>query len=113
MNNFFGIGASPGTGIGVVRLVLHPKDIQEICENEIIVAKDATPYLLPGLLRASGAICERGGLTCHLAVLAREIAKPCVVGIGEAMMHLHPGSLVMINGNTGEIIVCDDQTCSG
>jgi len=98
----FGIGASTGFSKGPARIINNSNDILQVDPGDIIVARDATPYLLPALLVAAGAICERGGLTCHLAVLSRELAKPCVVGVRQARITLD-GYYVMIDGTTGEI----------
>ena len=98
-----GIGASPGKARGMVRILDSRQDLRTVLQGDIIVARDATPYLLPALLRAGGVICERGGLTCHLAVLSREFAKPCIVGVEKAKETLSPGDFVEIDGVEGEI----------
>jgi pyruvate, water dikinase len=104
-----GIGASSGIATGPTRPLKCIEDLRDIRRGDIIVTSDATAYLVPGLAIAAGAICERGGLTCHLAVLARELDVPCVVGVREAVGVLQGGLRVFLDGTSGEITILDES----
>jgi len=94
--------ASPGVGIGVVRVVHDPRDIDIVKPGDVLVAEMTTPDFVPAMKRASAIITERGGRTCHAAIVSRELGIPCVVGVGEATK-LDVDRMVTVDGSLGVI----------
>ena len=95
--------ASPGVGIGVVRVVQDPHDIDIVQPGDVLVAEMTTPDFVPAMKRASAIITERGGRTCHAAIVSRELGIPCVVGAGGATTGLGEDRLVTVDGSAGKV----------
>ena len=78
--------------------IVNVDDIQKSigkCKNKIVVLKDATPDIILLYREIKGVICERGGITCHLSILSREMSIPCVVGVKDAT-HIKNGTYIRI-----------------
>ena len=93
--------ASPGVGFGPVRVVAHPGEIDIVRPGDVLVAEMTTPDFVPAMKRASAIITERGGRTCHAAIVSRELGIPCVVGAGDATLALVSDREVTVDGSTG------------
>jgi pyruvate,water dikinase len=97
-----GIGASPGTVEGRVRIVLDPGDT-EIEDGEILVARHTDPAWATLMFLSAGLITDIGGLMSHTAVVARELGIPCVVNTRTATTTLTTGDHIRLDGTTGTI----------
>lgn len=95
--------ASPGVGVGVVRVVHDPHDIDIVKPGDVLVAEMTTPDFVPAMKRASAIITERGGRTCHAAIVSRELGIPCVVGAQGATTALAVDREVTVDGSTGKV----------
>ncbi len=95
--------ASPGVGIGAVRIVHDPHDTSIVREGDILVAEMTTPDFVPAMKRAAAIVTERGGRTCHAAIVSRELGIPCVVGVHGATTALDVGRLVTVDGAKGNV----------
>ena len=95
--------ASPGVGIGPVRIVLDPHNIDIVKQGDVLVAQMTTPDFVPAMKRASAIVTERGGRTCHAAIVSRELGIPCVVGVGKATTALAVGREVTVDGTLGNV----------
>ena len=98
-----GQAASPGVGIGSVRICHDPNDIDIVKRGDVLVAEMTTPDFVPAMKRASAIITERGGRTCHAAIVSRELGIPCVVGVGHATTTLVVGTEVTVDGSNGHV----------
>ncbi|UVO10982.1 phosphoenolpyruvate synthase [Mycobacterium sp. SVM_VP21] len=98
-----GLPAAPGSAFGRVRILHSPQQGNRLVDGEILVAPMTNPDWLPTLRRASALVTETGGMTCHAAIVARELGVPCVVGTGRATTALHDGQTVMVNGTQGVV----------
>lgn len=94
--------ASPGVGVGRVRVIHDPENIDAVKDGDVLVAEMTTPDFVPAMKRASAIITERGGRTCHAAIVSRELGIPCVVGATDATT-LVDGSEVTVDGSTGAV----------
>ncbi len=94
--------ASPGVGVGRVRVVHDPSEIDIVKEGDILVAEMTTPDFVPAMKRASAIVTERGGRTCHAAIVSRELGIPCVVGVSGATK-LDVDREVTVDGSRGVI----------
>lgn len=95
--------ASPGVGYGRVRVVHDPDQIGVVQAGDVLVAEMTTPDFVPAMKRAAAIITERGGRTCHAAIVSRELGIPCVVGAGSATTTLATDRRVTVDGSTGAI----------
>lgn len=96
-----GSGASAGIARGPGVVILSEGDLAHSREGDVIVVRHATAAMLPAVLRAAGVVCERGGVLNHLAVLARELGKPCVTGVPGIVEAIGPGALIRVDGTRG------------
>ncbi len=93
-------------GTGAVRLVHHIADMDQVQPGDVLVTDMTDPNWEPVMKRASAIVTNRGGRTCHAAIIARELGIPAVVGCGNATDVLKTGMLVTVScaeGDTGNI----------
>ncbi|MDP4841432.1 MAG: phosphoenolpyruvate synthase [Burkholderiaceae bacterium] len=93
-------------GAGPVRLVDDIADMDKVQPGDILVTDMTDPNWEPVMKRASAIVTNRGGRTCHAAIIARELGIPAVVGCGDATETLTEGSLVTVScaeGDTGNV----------
>lgn len=96
-----GLGASPGLASGVVKVVKSLDELDKIQEGDVMVVAMTTPDMVPAMKRANGIVTDEGGVTCHAAIISRELGIPCVVGTGDATSALKEGSEVTADGKKG------------
>ena len=98
------IGQKVGTG--PVRLVRSTAEMERVQPGDVLVTDMTDPNWEPVMKRAAAIVTNRGGRTCHAAIIARELGIPAVVGCGDATEKLHEGALVTVScaeGDTGFI----------
>ena len=98
-----GSPASPGVAAGEVRIVVSPEEIDRVQAGDVLVAEMTTPDFVPAMKRAAAIVTDRGGRTCHAAIVSREMGVPCVVGTGEATHTISDGQLVTVDGSRGRV----------
>ena len=98
-----GLAASPGEGSGAVRVLHDPAEAKHLRDGEVLVAPMTNPDWVPAMRRAAAVVTDGGGMTCHAAVVARELGVPCVVGTGDATRVLADRTLVTVDGTKGEV----------
>jgi len=96
-----GLGASPGMAAGSVKIIKTTDELDKVQEGDILVTVMTTPDMVPAMKRANGIITDEGGVTCHAAIVSRELGIPCVVGTGDATSILPENSKVTLDGNKG------------
>jgi len=96
-----GNSASLGIITAPVILIKSEEDIYKLSGSEIVVLPDARPTFIHAIIKAKGIISDIGGITCHLANIARELAIPCVMATEKALDVLKDGVIVTLDGNTG------------
>jgi len=93
-------------GIGPVRIVSDPKEMDQVKPGDVLVADMTDPNWEPVMKRASAIVTNRGGRTCHAAIIARELGIPAIVGCGDATHTLTEGEEVTVScteGDTGHV----------
>ena len=93
-------------GTGPVRLVHNISEMERVQPGDVLVTDMTDPNWEPVMKRASAIVTNRGGRTCHAAIIARELGIPAVVGCGDATEKLKDGQLVTVacsEGDTGHI----------
>jgi len=98
-----GTGASPGIVSGRVVIINSIKDLNKVEKGDIMVAKMTSPDMVPAMERASGIVTDEGGMTCHAAIVSRELGTPCIVGSKKATKVLKNGDTITIDGAKGTI----------
>ena len=98
-----GLGAGPGRGSGDVRVLLSPDRDNDFKRGDILVAEMTSPDWVPLMKKASAIVTDGGGMTCHAAIVSREMGLPCVVGTRSATKILQNGLLVTVDGTLGVI----------
>jgi pyruvate,water dikinase len=93
-------------GQGAVRVVKSPAEMDRVREGDVLVADMTDPDWEPVMKRAAAIVTNRGGRTCHAAIIARELGIPAVVGCGDATKKLVEGAEVTVScaeGDTGNV----------
>ena len=93
-------------GAGPVRVIQDPSEMERVQPGDVLVADMTDPNWEPVMKRAAAIVTNRGGRTCHAAIIARELGVPAVVGCGDATDVLKDGALVTVScaeGDEGKI----------
>jgi pyruvate, water dikinase len=93
-------------GAGPARVVKDVKDMARVQSGDVLVADMTDPDWEPVMKRSSAIVTNRGGRTCHAAIIARELGIPAVVGCGDATAHIREGQDVTVScaeGDTGYV----------
>jgi len=93
--------AFKGQAKGVVRVINMPEEMVKMEEGNILVSAATSPNLMPAIRKAAAIVTDEGGLTCHAAIVSRELRIPCVVGTKFATKVLHDGDLVEVDAEKG------------
>jgi len=89
-------------GAGPVRVITDPSEMERVQPGDLLVADMTDPNWEPVMKRASAIVTNRGGRTCHAAIIARELGVPAVVGCGDATDVLKDGTLVTVSCAEGD-----------
>lgn len=100
-----GLGSSPGIGSGKVKIIFSSRELDKVGEGNILVTTMTNPDMVPAMRRASAIVTEEGGMTCHAAIVSRELGIPCVVGTMKATKILKDEQEITVDGSKG-LIYC-------
>ncbi|HQA79199.1 MAG TPA: phosphoenolpyruvate synthase [Methanoregulaceae archaeon] len=98
-----GQGASPGVATGRVVVIRDVKDTGSVKAGDILVTKMTNPDMVPAMQKVAAIVTDEGGMTCHAAIVSRELGTPAVVGTRNATSVLKPGQLITVDGEKGFI----------
>jgi len=98
-----GQGASPGVATGRVVVIRDVKDTGSVKAGDILVTKMTNPDMVPAMQKVAAIVTDEGGMTCHAAIVSRELGTPAVVGTRNATSVLKPGQLISVDGEKGFI----------
>ncbi len=98
-----GLGASPGVGSGPVRVLTSIEEADSLESGEVLVAPMTSPDWVPAMRRAVALVTDGGGMTCHAAIVSRELGIPAVVGARGATTTLRTGEIVTVDGARGAV----------
>ena len=98
-----GLGASPGIASGRARVLRSVADASKLLDGEVLVAPMTSPDWVPAIRRAAALITDSGGMTCHAAIVSRELHIPCVVGARTATQVLRDGEELTVDGSHGQV----------
>jgi phosphohistidine swiveling domain-containing protein/predicted transcriptional regulator len=103
VNDFRGMPASRGRVRGKVKVIMSVKELDKVEQGDILVAVMTRPDYIAGIKRAAAIVTNEGGVTCHAAIVSRELGIPCVIGTKIATKVLKDGDLVEVNANHGVV----------
>jgi pyruvate, water dikinase len=92
-----GLGAAPGLASGPVRVIAELSHATRLNDGDVLVTHMTAPDWVPLMRKASAIVTDSGGMTCHAAIVSRELGIPCLVGTGEATSRLRDGELVTVD----------------
>jgi len=96
-----GICGQAGQARGKVRVIVKINDIIKMREGEILVTQNTTPIFVPAMKKAVAIVTDEGGITCHAAIVSRELGIPCVIGTKIATKVLKDGDRVEVEAAKG------------
>lgn len=99
-----GLAASSGRATGAVRVLTDPSQRDQLLAGEVLVAPMTSPDWMSAIRRAAGLVTDGGGMTCHAAIVSRELGVPCVVGARDATTVLRDGEVVTLDGSLGLVL---------
>lgn len=98
-----GVVGSPGQVKGKIRYLKSARECSKVKQGEILLVSNTTPDFMPAIRQAKAIITNEGGITCHAAIVSRELKIPCVVGTKIATQVLKTGDWVEVDANIGVI----------
>ncbi len=98
-----GLGAAPGSASGAVRLLSSLDDAARLSPGDVLVTHMTSPDWVPLMRRSAAIVTDSGGMTCHAAIVSRELGIPCVVGTGNASKTLRDGEVVTVDATHGVV----------
>lgn len=93
----------PGQAKGTVKVISVPDEISKMREGDVMVSQITNPSLVPAMKKASAIITDTGGLTCHAAIVSREMNTPCLIGTKIATKVLKDGDKVEVDATKGVV----------
>jgi phosphohistidine swiveling domain-containing protein len=102
-----GLGASGGVAQGRAKVITDPQ-VDRVEPDDIIVAAMTDPGMIVAMSKSAAIVTDSGGMTCHAAIIARELGKPCVVGTQSATEILKDGMRIEIDGTRGLVMLLEE-----
>lgn len=86
---------------GKTKIVFEISDLEKIEDGDVLVAPMTTPEMIMAMKKAVAFVTDEGGITCHAAIVARELGKPCIIGTKIATQFLKDGDMVEVDAEKG------------
>ena len=102
-----GIAASSGRVRARACIAFNPSQAEALQEGQVLVTSQTTPGFVPYMRKASAIVTDEGGVTCHAAIVSRELGKPCVVGTKHATEVFKSGDWLDVDATAGVVRKCD------
>jgi pyruvate,water dikinase len=98
-----GLGASPGMASGKVKILQNIEELDKVKEGDVLVTTMTNPDMVPAMKRAVAIVTDEGGMTCHAAIVSRELGIPSIVGTGKGTSLLKEGRDITVDGSRGVV----------
>lgn len=98
-----GLAASPGVGIGPVRVVHTNEDLNRIKEGDVLVAEMTNPDYVSAMEKSVAIVTDSGGSTSHAAIVGREMGIPVIVGTEVATSQLKENQIITVDATNGKV----------
>jgi pyruvate,water dikinase len=102
-----GLGVSPGTAVGVARVITDPLECADFEPGHVLVCTTTDPGWAPLLSLAAGVVLDMGSMLSHGAIVARELGVPCVANTTDGTRTIPDGALVEVDGTNGVVRVLE------
>ena len=99
--------ASPGKARGKCVIIDVVEDMKKMQKGNILISIATNPDLVPAIKQAAAIITDMGGITCHAAIISRELGIPCVIGTKHATKVLRDGDMVEVDATHGKVRVIE------
>jgi len=86
---------------GPAKIILTSADLSKLDKGDILITSMTTPNMVPAMGKAAAFVTDEGGITCHAAIVAREMKKPCITGTKIATRTFKDGDMVEVDANKG------------
>ncbi|MBI2630227.1 phosphoenolpyruvate synthase [Candidatus Pacearchaeota archaeon] len=107
---FTGQSASPGIGIGKVKIITTMNDLEKVRKGDILVTEMTNPDMVVAMQKCAAIVTDEGGMTSHAAIVSREMGIPAVVGTKIATKKLKDEQIITVDGFKGIIYEGDVKT---
>ncbi len=98
-----GLPASPGVATGKVHVIPSAEHLRDFQAGEVLVTKMTAPDWVPAMKKSKAIVADSGGMTCHAAIVSRELGIPCIVGSKDGTHVLNSGEEVTVDANSGVV----------
>lgn len=102
--------ACKGKVSGFAKVVLTAAELSKVTQGDVLVTIMTTPDFVPAMQRAAAFVTNEGGITCHAAIIARELNKPCIIGTKTATKAFQDGDLLEVDADKGTVKVLKKAT---
>ena len=98
-----GVSAYPGKVQGIARVVHHVGEVDKVKQGDILVTLNTTPSFIMAMKRSAAIVTDEGGITCHAAIVSRELGIPCIIGTKAGTRLIPDGAKVEVDASTGTV----------
>ncbi len=98
-----GLTASPGIATGPVKIITKLSEAGKVNKGDILVTEMTSPDFVPVMEKSAAIVTDKGGSTCHAAIVSRELGIPCIVGTTNATQVLKEGEIVTVDADKGVV----------
>ena len=109
VSEFKGNIACKGNVKGTVKLIFGKNDHTKINDGDVLVTSMTTPEMVPVMKKAAAFVTDEGGVTCHAAIISREMNKPCIISAKIATKILKDGDTVEVDANLGIVKILEKK----
>lgn len=95
--------AFPGNVTGTAKIIMGRTDFDQFADGDILITNQTTPEFVPLMKKAAAVVTDQGGITCHAAIISRELSLPCIIGTQTATSVFKNGDEITLNGTTGKV----------
>ena len=101
--------AQKGFVKGNAKIILNQSEFNKFNVGDILITSMTRPEFVPLMKKASAIITDEGGLTCHAAIISRELKKPCVIGTKNASRLIKNNDLIEVDADNGIITILNKK----
>ncbi|MBI5036234.1 hypothetical protein HZC09_02730 [Candidatus Micrarchaeota archaeon] len=107
VNEVKGVSAYPGKAVGTARVVLDVEEVDKVKHGDILVTKNTTPSFILAMKRSAAIVTDEGGITCHAAIVSRELGIPCIIGTKAGTALIPDGSKIEVDATGGTVRIIE------
>ena len=104
-----GYGASPGVASGTVKIIKDLSEIGKVQKGDILVTRMTSPDYVPAMEKSAAIVTDEGGITCHAAIVSRELGVPCIIATKKATQVLKDNMKITVDASHGKVYAGEIQ----